>query len=1231
MNRNLHLPVKLASLLILIALLAMPGVGWGQYSVNFDGASDGTSASAYGFTNHNLNGITWTGEQVIIPTTPLAADWFNGVRSARLRGYSTSHMTMTSNKANGIGTISFNYRRYGTDAQVVWKVEYSTNDGGSWTQAGSDFTAPSNDDIQVFSVTANVSGNARIRIIHVSGGNTSTNRRLNLDDLLITDYAGSTPTITITPTTLTNFTYALGAGPSAEQSFTISGSNLTANVSIDAPANYEISTGTGASFIAADPITLTPESGTLSETTIYVRLKAGLVIGDYNSEVITATSTGATNATVTCSGSVYDQIDWCNLQWPPSGEITLGDAYTVYGQVWIDGVTLTPGATTGLQAWLGYSTEDSNPDTWTNWISADFSNQNGENDEYLANFGAALSAAGTYYYAYRYQYNSAPYVYGGTGGFWNSDNGVLTVNPSTAQIDWCNLQWPASGDITVGDAFNVYAQVYESGVTNSEGQGAGITAWIGFNTANTDPSTWTNWVAATYNGDAGNNDEYMANIAIGLAPGTYYYASRFKYGLAEYVYGGYNASGGGFWDGATNVSGVLTVNAPPMPNAWINEFHYDNNGTDVGEFVEVVVENASGFNLAELRVHLYNGNGGVVYGTSSLDTYTEGATSNGFTIYTLEIPGIQNGSPDGLALSYYNILISGQFLSYEGAFAATDGPAVGVTSVDIGVSENGTGAVTNSLQLGGAGTEYSDFYWQPEAANTSGLVNNNQSFFTSTIWNGSVSTAWELSDNWSQGVPVQGMDVQIPNVTNSPVISTIAACDDLNIAASATVTIAAGALTVGGDLVTNSGLTVQSGGSLITEGSVTGNATVIRNIAGLNQYHFISSPISNAALGNVFPAGDVLNIYLREYNEATGNWVNLSIPANIAVGKGYSFFMDIANTTATFTGTLNNSNVLPMMSNSGTSGNTNYDGWNLLGNPFASAIQWGLGSWALNNVNNEVHVWSNGVYLSYAGGTGSLTDGIIPAQQGFFVKANAPVPSLTIPTASRLHSSQGFYKNNIADLLRLDVSDNSTFTDATFVRFSYDATEEFDQAFDAHKLDNDEAAPMLYTMHGETRFSINTLKSISETPEVPVYFKAGADGGYTINASGMESFENRIIYLTDLLTGLRQDLRQNPVYAFNATTGDDASRFKLSFATVGIAEQPGLNIGVYAANGEIRLQLPEAMRGTVNVASLSGQILLSRNFSASGEFGILTQLPAGIYLVTVVTDQGIATRKVFIN
>ena len=116
----------------------------------------------------------------------------------------------------------------------------------------------------------------------------------------------TTPTITVSTTTLSGFGYMEGSGPSAEQNFTITGSNLTANISLDAPTNYQISTGTGANFNAnmADPLVLTQSGGTVGTTTIYVRLKAGLAAGDYNGEVITASSTGADNKTVTCSGTV---------------------------------------------------------------------------------------------------------------------------------------------------------------------------------------------------------------------------------------------------------------------------------------------------------------------------------------------------------------------------------------------------------------------------------------------------------------------------------------------------------------------------------------------------------------------------------------------------------------------------------------------------------------------------------------------------------------------------------------------------------------------------------------------------------------------------------------------------------------------------------------------------------------------------------------------------------------
>lgn len=148
---------------------------------------------------------------------------------------------------------------------------------------------------------------------------------------------------------------------------------------------------------------------------------------------------------------------------------------------------------------------------------------------------------------------------GGSGQSAWSTVGTFTTSSDEA-VDWCNLQWPGSGAIEVGGTYDVYAQAYEPGVTPGAGAGAGITAWIGYSTSDTDPSTWTNWVAATFNTDVSNNDEYKATLGAGMAPGTYYYASRFKLNSGPYKYGGYSASGGGFWNGTTYMSGILTVN-----------------------------------------------------------------------------------------------------------------------------------------------------------------------------------------------------------------------------------------------------------------------------------------------------------------------------------------------------------------------------------------------------------------------------------------------------------------------------------------------------------------------------------------------------------------------------------------------------------------------------------------------------------------------------------------------
>ncbi|MCD8518469.1 MAG: hypothetical protein LRY32_01895 [Flavobacterium sp.] len=111
-----------------------------------------------------------------------------------------------------------------------------------------------------------------------------------------------TPTITTTPASLSGFFYVVGSGPSSEQSFTVNGINLTNNITLTAPTNYEISLTSGGVFSSS--LTLTQVAGVVPLTTVYVRLRAGLAVNNYNGETITATSTGASTQNVVCNGNV---------------------------------------------------------------------------------------------------------------------------------------------------------------------------------------------------------------------------------------------------------------------------------------------------------------------------------------------------------------------------------------------------------------------------------------------------------------------------------------------------------------------------------------------------------------------------------------------------------------------------------------------------------------------------------------------------------------------------------------------------------------------------------------------------------------------------------------------------------------------------------------------------------------------------------------------------------------
>ncbi len=159
---------------------------------------------------------------------------------------------------------------------------------------------------------------------------------------------------------------------------------------------------------------------------------------------------------------------------------------------------------------------------------------------------------------------------------------------------------------------------------------------------------------------------------------------------------------------------------------FINELHYDNSGADANEGLEIA--GPAGTDLSAYKLVFYNGANGSSYGELPLGGIIPAQGGTAFGAVFFQRSGIQNGSPDGIALidEVANSVV--QFLSYEGSFEAVGGSADGEISTDIGVAESGTSSPNNSLQLAGSGAVYSDFSWRSPAAASPGMLNSGQTF-----------------------------------------------------------------------------------------------------------------------------------------------------------------------------------------------------------------------------------------------------------------------------------------------------------------------------------------------------------------------------------------------------------------------------------------------------------------------------------------------------------------------
>lgn len=514
------------------------------------------------------------------------------------------------------------------------------------------------------------------------------------------------------------------------------------------------------------------------------------------------------------------------------------------------------------------------------------------------------------------------------------------------------------------------------------------------------------------------------------------------------------------------------------------------------------------------------------------------------------------------------------------------------------------------------------------------------------VWNGNTDTEWYTASNWNNNaVPAAGDDVTIPSgLTNYPVLTANVNCNSLSIQSGASLTVNPGiAMTVNGTLTNNAGTTglliksdATGTGSLI-HSNANVQATVERYIAAADWgawddgWHFLSSPIANHPIDGVFTVVPADQYDFYAWHEPDNLWVNFKgtdSPNFIDVNGSNTFNLQKGYLTAyqntdtkIFEGDLNVSDV----SVSGLTLSTGINrGWNLLGNPFMSALAWYSG-WTTTNIGGIANIW-NEAGRSYS----PVNAGeIIPATNGFMVQVSSGTGSITIPASARVHSNQAWYKSDSYPVIRLFAHnlDNPSFQESQ-IRFNPLASNNFDLEFDGNFISG--YAPEFYSLLNNQPLMVNSLPFDSE---LSLSFNFIKNEGHNFRMEAViTGLSSPNVFLLDRQTGISHNLAQSPDFTFTSNSGDSPDRFVLHFKSLGI-DEPAIQSRISARwlNGLVQINNPQLEVITaVSIANVAGQAIYKSGKYAKDSFTIGLSVPSGLYLIYIETESNFIVQKLFI-
>ncbi len=518
-----------------------------------------------------------------------------------------------------------------------------------------------------------------------------------------------------------------------------------------------------------------------------------------------------------------------------------------------------------------------------------------------------------------------------------------------------------------------------------------------------------------------------------------------------------------------------------------------------------------------------------------------------------------------------------------------------------------------------------------------------------TTWDGSTDADWNTGSNWDNGVPGLYTNAIITTSGTAPIINNSATCNNLTINAGASLTInATKSLAVNGDLTLKSPASNGAIGSIIDNGSlaVNGTTTVERHLSGANDasvpngaFSYISSPVSNATALVFTPLTAGSYNKLWKHTEGNTQYEQISNTADaLNIMQGY-VVRPWDNTTFEFTGDLNTGNQGSNDNLTRSVGKTK-EGYNLVGNPYPSAIDYGtenttVSGWDRANIENTIWYRSAGNFATYnSTGDGDGTNGgqkIIPAMQAFWVKVIDGQTLGTLKTTNevRVHNSQAFYaeQNVIPNRLLLSIT-NGTITDEAIVKLNNDASDILDN-YDSEKMFGDE--PQIYSKTQDNDIlAINALGDLDVSKTVNLGYKTDVQGSYTINLSGYNTFDNVDIILEDKQENNFVNLSEDNSYVFNASNEDNSDRLVLHLTPKSLSIDEN-QIVAYSNKKDIYINNLEDKNSQIYVYDILGNLVYSKQTGDKFLKISLNNSDSGYYLIKVVNKNNVQTKKLFIE